>query len=197
MRGQTEASACRCAPGYIAIQSGEAITCEKNATVSNKGGRVSKKKVAEACGHNIDCESGTCDTAGVFQCKGKCVVAQSDSNKNASFNCPSAASIENATFQPKRVGEACTTSLECASKACDEDGLFKCWGKCVKEDRDPSRGSDWNCPPSPELDRKTKLAKQMHAREDLLAQNVTNSKRVEEKIAAEGDPQGVLANGRR
>lgn len=158
---------------------------------------MSKKNVSEACGHNIDCESGACDTAGVFHCKGKCVVAQSDSNKDASFNCPTVASNANATVRPKRVGEACTTSLECASKACDQDGRFKCWGKCVKEDRDPSRGSDWNCPASEELDRKTKLAKQMHAVEDVLSQNVTNAKRAVDETAAQDHAQGVLASGRR
>jgi len=52
-------------------------------------------------------------------------------------------------FGTSKVGDTCKSSLDCASKACDEWGMFPqsggCKGKCVIEKRDPSKSAEFNC----------------------------------------------------
>ena len=46
----------------------------------------------------------------------------------------------------KTPGMACSDHTECASKSCDEWGMYGCNWKCTVETPSASRGADFNCP---------------------------------------------------
>ena len=48
--------------------------------------------------------------------------------------------------QPKEVGESCTADVDCATEACDTEGIFKCPNKCVLATSDAALNATQNCP---------------------------------------------------
>lgn len=109
-----------------------------NIVVVAVAGLAAAYDAGRPCDADADCESGACDTGGVYNsgaCQGRCLVGDRDQQHPATHNCPG--------HGPP--GAACSVDNDCQTGACDTSGGYGCTGKCLVTDRDASKGALHNC----------------------------------------------------